>query len=202
MKKLFLLIITSFLLLFCGSTVSATQLDLDQGSLYTGGGGLGTGRGILFHADDAFTLNSVSIFGDLTVSSYDVDIYASSGPGNKGALLHSATASLGGSGWGYNKIDINYMFSAANHYIINWTRTDNAWMNNDLMYFNDSSLPIDYGVLTLLDGIEGYNATSFGNTVHAKFSLGINGGNPVPEPTTMLLFGLGLLGLAGVNRKE
>jgi len=26
--------------------------------------------------------------------------------------------------------------------------------------------------------------------------------NPIPEPTTMLLFGLGLLGLAGVNRKK
>jgi len=28
------------------------------------------------------------------------------------------------------------------------------------------------------------------------------GGNPIPEPTTILLFGLGLIGLAGVNRKK
>jgi hypothetical protein len=26
--------------------------------------------------------------------------------------------------------------------------------------------------------------------------------NPVPEPTTILLFGIGLLGLAGVSRKK
>ena len=34
------------------------------------------------------------------------------------------------------------------------------------------------------------------------FLDGSGGGDPVPEPTTILLFGLGLLGLAGVSRRK
>jgi len=36
----------------------------------------------------------------------------------------------------------------------------------------------------------------------AEFQITTSTGAPVPEPATMLLFGIGLIGLAGVNRKK
>ena len=51
----------------------------------------------------------------------------------------------------------------------------------------------------LYAGTEFYSIPDFDYTFRTYAD---DGSNPVPEPTTMLLFGLGLLGLAGVNRRK
>lgn len=63
--------------------------------------------------------------------------------------------------------------------------------------------PTFWGVIDL-DGISSLSFTPTGgpNIAFDSASYGSVGSNPVPEPATMLLFGIGLLGLAGVNRRK
>lgn len=72
-----------------------------------------------------------------------------------------------------------------------------VFMSTNLSGWNDSRLRWD-GDTVYLDfkGLT-YSAESF---LSVTFDFGTS--NPVPEPATMLLFGFGLLGIAGVSRKK
>ncbi len=95
-------------------------------------------------------------------------------------------------------------------------QTFDAWINNIAF----DSIETITGLTMLSNGITDpvivptFSFTS--NSIHigweashfyfadgiAEFQITTSEGAPVPEPATMILFGIGLLGLAGVNRRK
>ena len=164
--------------------------------------GEGGGRGIGVHADSSFSIDTLGIFGDLTPRSYTVEVYSSVDGSSTSGLLASASATVGGTGNGWNDISISFPFSAGNYYVLHWRPTVSDYGNwvNTLDYYNDIALPVTVGPVTLINGEEGFTPSlDFSNTLHPNLRINTVSGPPIPEPSTVAVWGLLILCGIGIG---
>ncbi|MCP4672770.1 MAG: PEP-CTERM sorting domain-containing protein [Desulfobacula sp.] len=97
------------------------------------------------------------------------------------------------------------------NYMDDWLMHEDETVETDSHYISlswDQQASIDAGAINfqLLDDapyFSGYvHEWTNGAMITTDIITSASSGAPVPEPATMLLFGLGLLGLAGVNRRK
>ncbi len=185
------------ILLTFASTGSSTTLDIDfritdWSSQYTVG-------------DRSVTVGGVEVVpnhhsGDLSYDNVDgfgiYDINSNTNPfignGDNLIVLFNPTQTI--TGFLLSDFDLNeqarvaILSSNGSSELLDWTFTG----GNDA----DGEVYVDLG-----QAYTGVNVYFYGFTGDGYKVIGFNE-TPVPEPATMLLFGLGLLGLAGVNRRK
>jgi hypothetical protein len=195
-------------LALCQTTVaSATTLELTGGTLYDTDyhfGGMGSGRGIGFVADEAFTMNTFGI--DIGVQAansvqYKFELFASTDGHTAGSLLASTNFLLAaGNGW--QDFAFNYSFTAGSAYVLNFARVDSQWLTGNLgtHYSWEPSAHIDYGVLSIVEGFEADPADNYNPLViHTR----LNYNSSVPDSGSILvLLTLGSVALVGAARRR
>ena len=145
--------------------------DIETPTFHATTGGVSTGRAIGFQADSDFKLNAVSIMGDLVVQAFEVLIYASTDGSTVGSVLATFSATVGGTGSGWNTVPVAFDFEEGDYYIVNWRPvvSSSTWATS-IDYYWDTGLPDTIGPLTVLEGFSGAdpNAT---NALHPHFKF-------------------------------
>ena len=215
MPKQLRVLMLALIFIATSSLADAAIIEVNSGNAYTGGGGPGTGRAQGFQALSDFSISSVGIEANLVSQSFDVVIFASTTGSNIGAQLASASATLGGSGFGWYDMSINYAFAASNFYVVDWrpSSSNSSWVNASgggpgnpgIQYYEDSSLPVTVGPIRLVEGFEGWTPSP-GNSLHPSLRYDANtvpvSAVPLPAALPFFLSSLAVLGLIARRRKQ
>ena len=186
----------------------AAFLTVHAEDAYVGGGSESSGRGQGFQALEDITVNSIGIHGNLRSLSHTVDIFSSDNGKTAGDLLASFTKTLGGDGFAWYDLALEFTFSADSFYVVNWRPTDDVdWVeqsgnvgNAGINYFKDGSLPETDGPIRLIEGFAGASPDP-GNSLHPAMRYGVGAQVPLPASLPLLIGALGALGYAGRRRK-
>ncbi|MCF6248840.1 MAG: PEP-CTERM sorting domain-containing protein [Desulfobacula sp.] len=98
------------------------------------------------------------------------------------------------------------VFTTDQTYFIGDSQSEQIWLANFSTLISDWTTGMgnfwSYQFLAPAGADGAYDSWYSKNMVLTSITAEVPADNPVPEPATMLLFGLGLLGLAGVNRRQ
>lgn len=211
MKK-FLLFVT-ICLMFAAPVMAATIVDTGAGnSLGSGGYTLSTSQWLAAEFDLDQDYHITGLYGwmannNQTGKHFTISIYGDGGEiPDTSNLLYSNSAMISGTNGQANWEGYDITWTDANGNTGQFLTAGTYWIAFELRTINYSDPYAGYMPNDAPNelGNEAFNSTGSWSE-HDDLSLGVQvfgTAAPVPEPTAMILFGFGLLGLVGVSRRK